>query len=337
MVNYCDYIELFNYIPVKCEKNHSDEEEKFNCQNSHNRFEIDFHFLKYKILFCRDPDCTKKDCHHAHNSEDFRKLIKIKRKINDINIFKKTLLSSIFFKEIIVESHARSLPEKFDLSTYKVLKCPFAENCLAFEKDYHNCLNYHNEMERRRDPHIYQIDKNEYCKAILNEKHLLDPKQCGKGVFCEYHHTRNELNYDKRNFRVVVHCERNKGKKCVFYDVCYGRHVEDEGSKGGSGSSVIILKSIKDKMEELIDLFEKCNVENDHFSTKIQNLENKILSLKCQNEHCVEKFNTIMCVMACKKHYFCQKCVNNNTCLICKKSFGDKDPLKIKLRNLNKD
>ena len=287
-----------------------------------------------------------RECPLAHGSIDFRNLFHLSssfknKSLRDINLLKKMLNGSKFLQGIIVKSYNNSLPEKFDLSTYKVFKCPLAESCYV---DYHLCLNYHDEKERRRDPNFLKIERNEYCPNILGDgKNLLVSTKCPAGDFCEFFHSRNELNYDKRNFRTIIDCTRNNRKPCDYYDVCYGKHYDDKGKiiisklkKNSEGSKEYIQLQ-----ENLIISSKQSQTENSNLSKELEEIETKLKSIKCNNLICSVKFSSSLRVLTCK-HYFCKDCFDKiifktETCNVCNKNFNkERGYYKFNLDEFNK-
>ena len=68
---------IYNYIPIKCTKQHRDEKEKEKCYYSHTYNEIYFHSLIYKTKKCTKKDCPNNSnielCFNSHNFDnDFR-------------------------------------------------------------------------------------------------------------------------------------------------------------------------------------------------------------------------------------------------------------------------
>lgn len=215
------------------------------------------------------------------------------------------------------------IPQEFDLNTYKVFKCPLGENCNV---DYHLCLNYHDPKERRRDPILYKIEKNEYCSHVRSEGRLLDPAKCPNGDFCEYLHTKNELNYDIRNFRRITDCLRNNKRKCDFYDVCYGKHYNERGKlieKNISNLSEEENIMLKQK-EEFIKTLQVERERVEQYEKEINKIENQISQLRCLNLNCPHPYTMTIRILRCN-HYFCDICfkdiLKTKTCTKCMKEW----------------
>jgi hypothetical protein len=238
---------------------------------------------------------------------------------NDLIKLKRTILESKFFKNVIISHFETMLPQEFDLNTYKVYKCPLGENCFV---DYHLCLNYHDPRERRRDPIFYKIEKNEYCPHIRAEGRLLDPEKCKNGDFCEFLHTKNELNYDVRNFRRITDCQRNKKRKCEFFDVCYGKHYNEKGKQVDNSISNVTeeINILQKQKEELLLNLQNNNEKMLVYEKEIKKIEKDISQLRCNNQNCPNPYNLAIRILNCK-HYYCDPCfkeiLETKICLKC--------------------
>lgn len=302
----------FNYLPEICTNDHQDQKSRENCTSSHNSLEVEVHYLRYKTKYCRDKGC-KNDCFSAHGFTDFRYLPELldneqcSRK--DFNLLKKDIKQSKLFKNIIADENVTPLPEKFDLNTYKVIKCPMGESCFV---DYHYCYNYHNDKERRRNPKFFQLFKKKYCPNIFSDGKVGDPTKCDKGDYCEYFHTRNEHNYDTNFFQRTLECKRNKGKPCEFFEVCYGIHFNEKGSKITYSDSVQKdegLNQIKSSIDEVKKNIEKTLQELSKYDTLLVETD-KYQIYKCHNPECTQVFSEKMCWLKCK-HNFCLFCCDS--------------------------
>lgn len=110
------------------------------------------------------------------------------------------------------------------IENIKTEQCPLKNIC----PDKKECFKYHNLLERRRDPKVFLIKNNSACKFAFEDNKWINPQKCPKGEYCDFFHTRNELFYDKRNFRKLYDCytEQEKGK-CPYLSVCPYKHNID--------------------------------------------------------------------------------------------------------------
>jgi hypothetical protein len=73
-----------------------------------------------------------------------------------------------------IEEISPSLPSEFHLNTYKTVECPLGISC---KLDTKLCLNYHDLLERRRDP-----TKNKYaakhCEYTYSNNKWKNPLNC---------------------------------------------------------------------------------------------------------------------------------------------------------------
>ena len=172
-----DYNNLFNYLPVMCinQEHLSSPLEHKMCHFAHNEDEINFHVLKYKIKYCPEkPQCQKNHlCQYSHNVHvDLRRFFKYFNE--DIMDLQKEFFQYKILKDNIEKlKMSETPPYEFELSTYRVFKCPYGINCQEKKK---NCLNYHEKTQKRRDPRLYLIYFNEACKYALNKREWNDPR-----------------------------------------------------------------------------------------------------------------------------------------------------------------
>ena len=87
------------------------------------------------------------------------------------------LLCQEFFKYPAFKNKIEKLklnekpPFYFEVNTYRVYKCPKTAIC-----NDNRCLNYHNKMQKRRDPLLFKIYYNKACKYALIDKEWKDSK-----------------------------------------------------------------------------------------------------------------------------------------------------------------
>ena len=67
-----------------------------------------------------------------------------------------------------------SLPSEFHPSTYKTVECPLGTSC---KLDTKLCLNYHNLLERRRDPIKYKYSAK-HCEYTYSNNKWTNTLNC---------------------------------------------------------------------------------------------------------------------------------------------------------------
>ena len=268
------------------------------CPFSHNYNEVMFHPLVYKTNYC-DTQYTKEHdkyklndevCPFYHDKNDFNSLF-IEQEVE--NIYEKL---QQYFK-LKIEEHA---PIQI-----KTKPCPLLSSVYSKEiinNHLHNidkCEFYHNELEKQRS--TYFQNNNSICPKCIDEndksnvkwKLQIDPnKVCSKD--CKQYHTRNELLFDKHNYRKIFDCPRKE--YCNIEELCPYKHATDI-KVNELYLPNYIKKELHDKITEL--------------KTKdiiINKLETTFLKhLRCIL--CYEIPEKIMYVHDCK-HILCMKCGN---------------------------
>ena len=151
---------IYNYIPILCKFNHDNENDRENCNYSHNEYEIKFHSLIYKTKRCTKKECENESnpelCCNSHNFENDFRIIYNYLDDNIIELMCK--FESKFKKKIRTYEQCYKNEEieesNFNLNTFKILECN--TEYTECDKDYHLCYFYHNITERRRPPKLFR-------------------------------------------------------------------------------------------------------------------------------------------------------------------------------------
>lgn len=195
------------------------------------------------------------------------------------------------------------------LEKIKTEQCQLKNLCLNKKE----CFKYHNLLERRRDCKDFIIQNNLPCDKTFIDGKWIDPKKCPNGDSCEFFHTKNELFYDKRNFRKLYECyiEKEKGE-CPYFEICPYKHNID-----------INLNEIFLPKEQ-IEILEK------NFSIYYaQKHKYEILKLELENSQEIKNSKCFMCkqyiidniVFLKCMHVYCLNCLeelknNNKNCIL---------------------
>lgn len=215
----------YNYIPVKCKLKHdADVLNKEKCCYAHNDNEIKYHSLMYHTKLCRGKCST--NCPDAHDLEkDFRMIYDYTNDdiITLMQYFNKNLKKVDDYNKLY---EMRSPITKFELATFKVIKCKAGSKC---RKDRHLCYYYHDVIEKRRNPLIFKYSNIICRKAIGDNGTSFTASNCPYGDFCHNAHSNYEVFYHAKNFGKIVKCTRKKiNGKCKYIETCYGKHDDIE-------------------------------------------------------------------------------------------------------------
>ena len=256
----------WNYYPILC-KNKDKCNDKKECVYSHNYTEINFHPLCYKTTLCdfNEEECRKKYCDKAHAKNDLRDIVLLYYTDN-----RSSALSPLTFKGNI-----------FDIKTYKT------EGCEKPECKNNQCVYYHNDLERRRNPSDYNYEPK-LCPYIY-KKEYLPPDNCPKKDKCTLCNTKNEYKYHPVNYKTKL-CNRDP---CTYGSYCSDIHESD----------------IEKLTKELNDLQVKAK--------EIRKIEK---NWRCS--FCKEVVRSVKdaAILLCCKYMVCKECLENDlVCLKCKK------------------
>ena len=332
-----------------------------NCIFSHNSYEKNFHFMKYKIKCCYINNCNYLLCSNLHTDKSSKdemvllynsKLAKFinlenlitQKVLEKSNITKITKISqpnlnkikkdNLNFTYVTNEENSSDSDDELEniFDNIKTQACFLKKLC----KDIKSCFNYHGEMERRRNQKDYFIKNNKPCTNVFKESKWLKPSNCPNGDLCEYFHTKTEMMYDRRNFRKLYECyiEKEHGK-CYYYNICPYKHNID-----------INFKEIYLQNEEIL-ILKKNYFINKKYMCEYENLKKELekenLSTKCTK--CNRFIEDVMIIFKCQ-HFYCEDCLNilllNKNCIFkCLKVQNtlelNKDYFKILLCNNNLD
>ena len=316
---------IYNYIPIKCTKQHRDEKEKEKCYYSHTYNEIYFHSLIYKTKKCTKKDCPNNSnielCFNSHNFDnDFRLIYNYidKNLIELMCIFEKKFKKKIkpydecYNFDNISESD-------FNLDTFKVLECNNEfDQC---EKDYHLCYFYHDKSEKRRPPKLFRYCGDICEKVLMNGKYY--PENCPYQNYCHFCHSKYEFYYHSENFRKIVICVRNRNEngECEFIETCYGIHNNDEYNRLSKKKKKIDLKEIE--LKNLIKKYDVLKKTIQHFSC-----------LNCKKLPKDKVFYADKVIHDKKIHFLCKKCKESceNKCPICQKEMLENNLIEITIK-----
>ena len=316
---------IYNYIPIKCTKQHRDEKEKEKCYYSHTYNEIYFHSLIYKTKKCTKKDCPNNSnielCFNSHNFDnDFRLIYNYidKNLIELMCIFEKKFKKKIKpYDECY--NFDNILESDFNLDTFKVLECNNEfDQC---EKDYHLCYFYHDKSEKRRPPKLFRYCGDICEKVLMNGKYY--PENCPYQNYCHFCHSKYEFYYHSENFRKIVICVRNRNEngECEFIETCYGIHNNDEYNRLSKKKKKIDLKEIE--LKNLIKKYDVLKKTIQHFSC-----------LNCKKLPKDKVFYADKVIHDKKIHFLCKKCKESceNKCPICQKEMLEDNIIEITIK-----
>ena len=193
-----------------------------------------------------------------------------------------------------------------NLPDIKTKVCPLLSKEQILNHDYSKCPYYHNKLLERRRNLI--IKYNDICPEKIIKVNVEKGKKIEWKTFkdlkddnhkddCEYYHNRNEVFFDRRNYRKIYNCPY---KYCVLGELCPYKHPSD------IKINEIYLpekyrEELRKKQQELIKL-------NYEISEKLKKMPKciicrNVLGLKfvvCENEHPFCDNCQIYCINNCK-------------------------------------
>ncbi len=113
--------------------------------------------------------------------------------------------------EIYIEKKADFIPSEFNPKTYKIYKCPLGSLCKLDKKQ---CLNYHGNGDKRRNPKYY---KAILCPNLYEKNKRKENAKCKYGEKCNNAHNFYEYYYHPDKFRTVK-CPQEKKMVIVITD-----------------------------------------------------------------------------------------------------------------------
>eukprot|EP00826_Nyctotherus_ovalis_P019925 TRINITY_DN16209_c0_g2_i1.p2 TRINITY_DN16209_c0_g2~~TRINITY_DN16209_c0_g2_i1.p2 ORF type:complete len:259 (-),score=57.04 TRINITY_DN16209_c0_g2_i1:156-932(-) len=134
-------------------------------------------------------------CSRAHGMDDLRDLSAVLKPDED-------------------SAAIESIMPPFNIDTFRTVECPSSTKCKRPD-----CTYFHNELQRRRNPKLFNYN-NGLCPYIIKEGKLISPANCSQGDKCNFCHTENELCYHKLNYKKKP-CER---KPCLREAYCPDIH-----------------------------------------------------------------------------------------------------------------
>ena len=309
----------FNYIPIKCNVNHNEnQEEKDTCGFAHNEIELKFHPFVYKKFKCNIPDCKKDSyCSFYHvdndagpidmetevdfDSDEINKLQKI---LSSLNLSKKEKDNNKDSKLSSLDKQKKDfIPTEFNPLTYKRYKCPLGSIC---KLDNKLCLNYHNEKDRRRNPDLYEAS---LCpKLYKNNKRIKDGK-CDLGDECKKAHNLFEYFYHPNKFRKLKCKQEDKknGKYCKERLICPYMH-ESDSDCGENGEKMMLDPDlISDYYKSLMVLYEN-SIDNEN--KKLNEIKRRYVCYKCNIVNALDKENFFVDIK--EKKIICNNCKEQN-------------------------
>ena len=293
------------------------------CIFCHNINEYFFHPLiyhtsknkinnNYKIEIYQDNDCVTYDEKYLNkdfntnfeirelyipDNPDIEKIIMYLEKYNSINCI---------------------LDRIMNFPNIKVELCPLIQDGKIERHDYSKCPYFHNtKLEKRRNLIIkynevcndkIKIKKNEKLGKKRKEKEFIGQWKNYNELIneqhpneCEYYHNRNEIFFDRRNYRKIYNCPY---KYCDLGDLCPYKHPSDI------------------KVNEIY-LPEKHREELREMQNKLLRLNNTIMEKLQKIPKCIicNEILGLQFVVCDKGHHpYCHKCQNNciNYCKLCR-------------------
>ena len=193
---------------------------------------------------------------------------------------------------------------------YKTQKCPlelFMPNTQDFSLHINKCKFYHSSLEKRRNK---KIKENEICKEVIKGGKWRNDEEnikCQNFDDCNKFHTRNELFYDKRNYRKLYPCSYTS-KYCERGTLCPRKHPTDMKIE----EIYLPLKSKNELERELKKLIDK--------EKRMKNSENKISKIQCKS--CLNYIDGIdgknLYIFKNCNHIICSECFKYfNLCPLC--------------------
>ena len=312
---------FMNHAPrcKKCKElyNHLDEIKsqiyslyKKTCIFSHNINEIMFHPLFFNS-FSNNPfylnQFNNKDNINVKSIEDIVEAAQPPKKYKTFkNIYLRMIynpgdngMKIIFNKLREYSSKVGLFGNNCFLPKYKTTPCPidlFKPNEKDFEIHMIKCPFYHNNLEKRRN---IIIKENEICKEVIKDgEWKIDENniKCKNSDLCCKFHTRNELFYDKKNYRKLYPCDEKK--YCQKGDLCPKKHPTD--------MKIDELYLSEDSRKDLERMLKKLIEKEKKLKTRVQKLS-KIQCISCMNLINGEKGLNLNKFINCN-HVICSKC-----------------------------
>ena len=291
------------------------------CLFSHNINEIMFHPLFFfsfeKIPFYFSELNSQQQNQNISSITETNKIPIIYTYLKNYKIRKLYNENESSMKEIIKLINDFSLKSNLFggscfLPNYKTRKCPLGllkPNKYDYLNHMIKCPYYHCELEQRR---IIQIKKNKICSHALKEegKEWISDKEdvkCEQKGYCDKFHTRNELFYDRRNFRKLYPCNeyiwKNSDEQnnfCKKVEMCPRKHPID--------IKIDEIYLPKDYKNDLKRELKKLRNKNSVIEKKIKYLK-KIECRCCLNYIDGEDERYLVSFSNCN-HIICSKCLN---------------------------
>ena len=265
----------FNYIPLKCAKRkHISMEERENvnefelekCEFAHNSTELKFHPFVYKKFKCFDKICKLGDeCPMYHGDEnendmetevdfDSKEMQDLQILLSTLKIEKKDIknneLLSVFLEQKS-KNNNNYIPTEFNPKTYKMYECPLGKICKLDKK---LCLNYHNDQDRRRNPHFYEC---KLCPNLYDNNKRIPNAKCKDGDDCNFAHNLYEYFYHPNKFRTIKCKQEKNGKYCKERLICPYYHKSDEICETKDGIIFVDENLVYDYYKSMIISHEK--------------------------------------------------------------------------------
>ena len=157
------------------------------------------------------------------------------------------------------------------LQEFKTKPCPIElikPNDKEFDTHKIKCIFYHSPLEKRRN---IRLKQNEICKeAIKDGKWKTEDIVCKNHDECDKFHTRNEVFYDKRNFRRLYPCSM-LFEYCKKGSLCPRKHPIDIKTE-----EIYLPPEEKDNLERNL---KKLIYKN----TYIEQKEKKLYKIQCKS------------------------------------------------------
>ena len=271
---------------------------KISCPFAHNETEIKYHPLNFLTVGCTEPFhdssssysssfFSNKDtiCPYYHSLNEIRVLFNISEFTEIISLLnKKFPLKPKCYHPLIKTSECKLLSQNFIKKTIN-------------QHDITKCYDYHNILESRRNKIIMY---NKICPNVIDKDHWKEEKdiKCGWNNFCPFFHSRNEILFDKRNYRKLYDCY--KSDYCDIGELCPYKHPIDINVE-----EIYLPEKEKEIIKEKLEEIKK----NDN---EIQFLKSEYLKdfecIICKRYDITSFYIYDKC-----GHIICEKCLGNIT------------------------
>ena len=269
---------------------------KIACPFAHNEIEIKYHPLNFLTIRCTEPFHISSEsssffsneetiCPYYHGLDEIRLLFNISEFTEIISLLQKKFpLKSKCYHPLIKTSQCKLLSQSFIKKNLN-------------QHDITKCYDFHNILESRRNR---IIRNNKLCENAIDKDHWKEEKdiQCKWKNFCPFFHTRNELLFDKRNYRKLYDCYRSD--YCDIGELCPYKHPIDINVE-----EIYLPEKEKEVIKEKLEDIKK----NDN---EIQFLKNEYL----KDFECIicKRYDiTAFYVYDKCGHIICEKCIGNIT------------------------